>query len=208
MDAVWLGEVAYDRALAIQLDHVGRRARGEIPDTLLLVTHPHVYTFGRAGDPKNLLVSPELLAREGIAVTRVGRGGDVTYHGPGQLVGYPIILLAKPDVHRYVRAVEAALIEALGAFGIGARRIAGMTGVWTGEKKIASIGIGVRQWVTYHGFALNVCTDLSYFRRIHLCGLVGREATSVSETLGREVAVDETRGAVADACDRHIRGFS
>lgn len=208
MDAVWLGDVAYGRALELQLDYVGRRARGEVGDTLLLLTHPHVYTFGRAGNARNLLVRPESLALEGIAVERVGRGGDVTYHGPGQLVGYPIVRLAKPDVHRYVRAIEAALIDVLGASGVPARRIEGLTGVWAGEKKIASIGVGVRQWVTYHGFALNVCTDLSYFRRIHLCGLVGREATSISEAVGREVPVDEVRGAVAAACDRHIRGFS
>ncbi len=208
MDAVWLGHVPYERALELQIDYLERRARREIPDTLLLLTHPHVYTFGRAGDPKNLLVSPESLAQEGIPVARVGRGGDVTYHGPGQLVGYPIVRLEKPDVHRYVRAVEAALIDALDAFGVPARRIEGLTGVWTGEKKIASIGVGVRRWVTYHGFALNVCTDLSYFRRIHLCGLVGRQATSISEAVGREVPVDAVRGAVADACGRHIRGFS
>ncbi len=208
MDAVWLGRVEYAKGLDLQLDYLDRRARGDIPDTLLLLTHPHVYTFGRAGDPKNLLVSPESLAREGIPVERVGRGGDVTYHGPGQLVGYPIVRLARPDVHRYVRAVEAALIDALGAFGVAARRIEGLTGVWAGEKKIASIGIGVRRWVTYHGFALNVCTDLSYFRRIHLCGLVGREATSISEAVGRPVPVDAVRDAVADACGRRIRGFS
>lgn len=208
MDAVWLGDVAYGRALEIQLDYVERRARGEVPDTLLLLTHPHVYTFGRTGNPENLLVSPDSLAREGIAVARVGRGGDVTYHGPGQLVGYPIVHLAKPDVHRYVRAIEAALVEVLGALGVPARRIEGLTGVWSGDKKIASIGVGVRRWVTYHGFALNVCTDLSYFKRIHLCGLVGREATSISEAVGRAVPVEEVRGAVAEACGRHIRGFS
>jgi len=208
MDAVWLGHVPYERALELQLDYLERRARDEIADTLLLLTHPHVYTFGRSGNPKNLLVSPDSLAREGIPVTRVGRGGDVTYHGPGQLVGYPIVRLAKPDVHRYVRAVEAALIEALGAFGVAGRRIEGLTGVWAGDRKIASIGVGVRRWVTYHGFALNVCTDLSYFRRIHLCGLVGREATSISESIGREVPVDDVRGAVAEACGRHLGGFS
>ena len=208
MDAVWLGHVPYERALELQLDYLERRARDEIADTLLLLTHPHVYTFGRSGNPKNLLVSPDSLAREGIPVARVGRGGDVTYHGPGQLVGYPIVRLAKPDVHRYVRAVEAALIEALGAFGVAGRRIEGLTGVWAGDRKIASIGVGVRRWVTYHGFALNVCTDLSYFRRIHLCGLVGREATSISESIGREVPVDDVRGAVAEACGRHLGGFS
>ncbi len=208
MDVVWLDRVEYARGLDLQLDYLERRARGDIPDTLLLLTHPHVYTFGRAGNPKNLLVSRESLDREGISVARVGRGGDVTYHGPGQLVGYPIVRLARPDVHRYVRAVEAALIDAVGAFGVAARRIDRLTGVWAGEKKIASIGIGVRRWVTYHGFALNVCTDLSYFKRIHLCGLVGREATSVSEAVGRAVTVEEVREAVAGACGRHIRGFS
>ncbi len=185
------------------------RAAGKIPDTLLLLTHPHVYTIGRTGDLANLLVPLEVLEREGIGLERISRGGDITYHGPGQLVGYPIVLLAKPDVHRFVRAVEGALIESLAEFGVPAARIAGLTGVWTGyNKKIASIGIGVRRWVTYHGFALNVNTDLSYFRRIRLCGLAGREATSMAEVCGREISMDEVCDSVARSCDARLRGFS
>lgn len=208
MDTVWLGCVEYGRALDLQLSYVDRRARGETKDTLLLLTHPHVYTFGRNGDQANLLMPEEALRKEGISVERVGRGGDVTYHGPGQLVGYPIVHLVHPDLHRFVRCLEAALIEALQAFGVPSGRIEGLTGVWAGGKKIASIGVGVRRWVTYHGFALNVATDLSYFRRIHLCGLKGREATSIAEVTGRIVPMEDVRDRVAGACGRHLRGFS
>jgi lipoyl(octanoyl) transferase len=208
VETVWLGCLEYRRALDLQLSFVDRRVRGETPDTLLLLTHPHVYTFGRAGDPANLLVPQDALATEGIAVERVGRGGDVTYHGPGQLVGYPIVFLARPDVHRFVRSLEDALIEALDAFDIPACRIEGLTGVWADGKKIASIGIGVKRWVTYHGFALNVSTDLSYFHRIHLCGLKGREATSMAEITGGDVPMEEVRERVAASCGRHLRGFS
>ncbi|MCL5966861.1 MAG: lipoyl(octanoyl) transferase LipB [Deltaproteobacteria bacterium] len=208
METAWLGELEYRRALALQLEHVERRAEGGIPDTLLLLTHPHVYTLGRNGDEANLLVSAECLAAEGIPVERVSRGGDITYHGPGQLVGYAIVHLTRPDVHKFVRALEAALIEALGRLGVPARAIPGLTGVWVGEKKIASIGVGVRRWVTYHGFALNVNTDLSYFRRIHLCGLKGKEPTSVSELLGREVPMEPVRDAVSEACVHHLGGIA
>jgi lipoate-protein ligase B len=208
VETVWLGCMEYRRALDLQLSFVDRRAAGDARDTLLLLTHPHVYTFGRAGNPANLLASPDALVREGIPVERVGRGGDVTYHGPGQLVGYPIVLLGRPDVHRFVRSLEAALIEALDAFGIPSRRVDGLTGVWANGKKIASIGVGVRKWVTYHGFALNVNTDLSFFRRIHLCGLKGFEATSMAEMAGMEFPMEEIREMVAESCDRHIQGFS
>ncbi len=208
MESVWLGHMEYRKAMEYQMDCVERRALGEIPDTLLLLTHPHVYTIGRIGSEANLLVSSESLLREGIAVERVSRGGDITYHGPGQLVGYPIVLLARPDVHRFIRCVEEALIDALSGFDVKGRRIEGLTGVWVGEKKIASIGIGVRRWITYHGFALNVDTDLSYFRRIHLCGLKGREATSVAKVTGMDLPMDSVREAVASACDKHLLGFS
>lgn len=208
MESVWLGCVEYGRSLDLQLSTLRRRAEEEIPDTLLLLTHPHVYTFGRAGNPANLLVPPEALALEGIPVERVGRGGDITYHGPGQLVGYPIVHLAHPDVHRFVRSIEAALIEALAPFGVEAERIDGLTGVWVGERKIASIGVGVKRWVTYHGFALNVSTDLSYFDRIHLCGLHGRKATSIREETGVDVPFGQVREAVSRACEKHLGGFS
>ena len=208
METVWLGCVEYGRALDLQLSYLERRAGEGIPDTLLLLTHPHVYTFGRAGNPANLLIPAEVLAREGISVERVGRGGDVTYHGPGQLVGYPIVLLARPDVHRFVRSIEAALIEALARFDVEAVRIDGLTGVWVGERKIASIGVGVKRWVTYHGFALNVSTDLSYFDRIHLCGLRNRTATSIRDVTGHEIPLERVGDAVSAACERHLGGFS
>ena len=208
MESVWLGCVEYKKALALQLDLVDRLAGRQCQDTLLLLTHPHVYTFGRSGDQANLLVSEEALTREGIPVERVSRGGDVTYHGPGQLVGYPIIRLARPDLHRFVRCLESALIDALGTFGVSSHRIEGQTGVWVEGKKIASIGVGVRRWVTYHGFALNVTTDLTYFQRIHLCGLKGREATSMIEITGRDVPMEEVCDRVAESSACHIRGFS
>lgn len=208
MEAVWLGCMEYRRALALQHSLVDQVADRQCGDTLLMLTHPHVYTFGRSGVQANLLVPEETLSAEGISVERVSRGGDVTYHGPGQLVGYPIVRLERPDVRRFLRCLESALIDVLGTFGISSVRVEGATGVWADGKKIASIGVGVRRWVTYHGFALNVATDLSYFRRIHLCGLKGREATSISEITGREVPVEEVRDRVAGSCARYIRGFS
>jgi len=208
VETVWLGEVAYREALDLQFSYLDRRAARRVPDTLLLLTHPHVYTLGRAGDAANLLVPRETLSREGIPVERVGRGGDITYHGPGQLVGYPIFRMEKPDVHRFVRSIEAALIDALREMRVEARRIEGLTGVWAGERKIASIGVGIRKWVTYHGFALNVTTDLSYFGRIHLCGLKGREATSIAEVTGNAPPMETVREAVASACDRRLEGYA
>ncbi|HZW36912.1 MAG TPA: lipoyl(octanoyl) transferase LipB [Candidatus Deferrimicrobiaceae bacterium] len=208
MESSWLGHVEYRRALELQMQCLRQRAGGEIPDTLLLLTHPHVYTIGRLGDETNLLVPREQLEREGILVERISRGGDITYHGPGQLVGYPIVLLSRPDVHRFVRCIEAALIESLSVFGVPGERIEGLTGVWAMGKKIASIGIGVRRWVTYHGFALNVNTDLSFFRRIHLCGLKGKEATSIEEVTGRKIPMESVRDAVVHACGNYLQGFS
>jgi len=208
METVWLGEVAYREALDLQLSFLDRRAGRRIPDTLLLLTHPHVYTLGRAGDEANLLVSKETLASEGISVERVGRGGDITYHGPGQLVGYPIVRMDKPDVHKFVRSIESALMDSVRAFGVDARRIQGLTGVWVGERKIASIGVGIRKWVTYHGFALNVTTDLSRFKRINMCGLKGREATSIAEETGSTPPMEAVRDAVSAACSRRLEGFA
>jgi lipoyl(octanoyl) transferase len=208
VEIVWLGEVGYREALDLQLSCLDRRADRRIPDTLLLLTHPHVYTLGRAGDEANLLVSRETLASEGISVERVGRGGDITYHGPGQLVGYPIVRMEKPDVHKFVRSIEAALIDAVRVFGVESRAIEGLTGVWAGERKIASIGVGIRKWVTYHGFALNVTTDLSRFRRINLCGLKGREATSIALETGSAPAMEAVREAVGVSCNRHLEGFA
>lgn len=200
----WLGSVAYAEATEIQMQGVEARRRGEVPDRLLLLEHPPVVTLGRGAREQNLLVSPEGLARRGVEVHRAARGGDVTYHGPGQLVGYLILDLAAggaPDVFGFIRRMELALMQALEGLSVPARRIEGMTGVFvdrdrsarlsggTGgetapERKIASIGVGVRHWVTYHGFALNVDLDLAGFEAIVPCGLRGVEMTSVARELG------------------------
>jgi lipoyl(octanoyl) transferase len=196
-----LGHVAYADALALQHDLVARRKRGEIPDQLLMVEHPHVVTMGRNGRHENLLAAPDLLARAGVEFHQSDRGGDVTYHGPGQVVGYPIFDLRewKRDVGAYVRALEQALIEALAEFGIAAGRLTGTTGVWTGGAKIAAIGVHISRWVTSHGFALNLETDLSYFRYIVPCGLT-RPVTSM-----RELGCQASRGQVVAAL---ARGFA
>jgi lipoyl(octanoyl) transferase len=168
-----LGRVSYAEALAVQQELVSRRKQGLIGDQLLLLEHPHVITMGRNAREKNLLASGEILARAGVALYATDRGGDVTYHGPGQLVGYPILDLRewKRDVVGYVRALEQVLIDTLAAFGIAAERLEGLTGVWVYGRKIAAIGVHISRWVTSHGFALNVHTDLRYFQYIVPCGL-------------------------------------
>jgi lipoate-protein ligase B len=195
-----LGRVGYADAFALQQDFVERRKRGEIPDQLLIVEHPHVLTMGRNGRAENVLAPPEVLARAGIEFEQTDRGGDVTYHGPGQIVGYPIVDLRewKRDVVAYVRALEQVLIEALREFGIAAERDPGATGVWTARGKIAAIGVHVSRWVTSHGFALNVDTDLNYFGYIIPCGLT-RPVTSL-----RALGCEATRGQVAAAIARQF----
>lgn len=170
-----LGRTRYAAALLVQQQLVKARQRGQGADTLLFVEHPHVVTMGRNGKLQHVLASEEILERAGIEYYETDRGGDVTYHGPGQVVGYPILDLRewKRDVHAYFSSVEQALIDALAVFGIQATRIAqrGYEGVWAGGAKIAAIGIHISRWVTSHGFALNVDTDLSYFKYIVPCGL-------------------------------------
>jgi lipoyl(octanoyl) transferase len=192
-----LGLISYADALAVQKDLVARRKLGEIPDQLLIVEHTHVITLGRNGRLDNLLASEEILRRAGIAFHPTDRGGDITYHGPGQIVGYPIFDLRewKRDVVEYVRAVEQAIIDALAAFGIQAGRVQGLTGVWVKEKKIAAIGIHISRWVTSHGFALNHTTDLSYFQYIVPCGLT-KPVTSMRE-LGSPASREEVKGELA-----------
>src|SRR5688572_22237486 len=167
------GRLGYAEAFAMQRELVERRKRGEIPDQLLFVEHPHVITLGRNGHMENLLAPAELLHRAGISFEETDRGGDITYHGPGQIVGYPVIDLRdwKRDVVAYVRAMEQAVIDALAGFGIESGREPGATGVWTSEGKICAIGVHISRWVTSHGFALNHTTDLSYFQYIVPCGL-------------------------------------
>jgi lipoyl(octanoyl) transferase len=191
-----LGRVRYAEAFVLQQQFVERRKRGEIPDQLLIVEHPHVVTMGRNAHDENLLCAPELLDRAGIEFHRTDRGGDVTYHGPGQIVGYPIFDLRewKRDVVAYVRGVEQVLIDALAEFGIAAGREAGATGVWTEQGKIAAIGVHISRWVTSHGFALNVATDLSYFRYIVPCGLT-KPVTSM-QALGCQADRDQVVAAV------------
>jgi lipoate-protein ligase B len=181
LDIVDLGTVEYQRAHALQQALVTARLRDQIGDTLLVLEHPHIYTLGRGADEKFILAS-----HPKVPVMRVSRGGQVTYHGPGQIVAYPILKLDGParDVGCYLRQLEQAMIEALASHGVCAERRDQLTGVWIGARKIASIGVGIRRWVTYHGLALNVSTDLSYFNSIVPCGIDGCEMTSLAR-LGR-----------------------
>ena len=177
----WLGTVPYPGALALQDALVNARRYDQIGDTLLLLEHPHVFTLGRGADERFLINPPAE-----VPIYRVSRGGEVTYHGPGQLVGYPILKLEgrDRDIHRYLRALEQVIIEALGELGIAAERRIGLTGVWIGLHKIASIGVGIRRWVTFHGFAVNVGPALQYFDTIVPCGIEGCRMTSIAELLG------------------------
>src|SRR5829696_4339554 len=200
-----LGTMAYADALAFQRAVARARISGEVgEDVLLLVEHPPVVTLGRSSKERHLTASPELLAARGVELFEVERGGDVTFHGPGQLVGYPIIDLKRhrQDLHWYLRQVEEALIRSLGTFGIEAERNSGLTGVWTQGRKIASIGVHARDWVTWHGFALNVSTDLQYFGLIIPCGIQGVDMTSVARERGRPVAMADVEDAVARAFAR------
>ena len=169
-----LGRVDYSAAFAMQRGLVEQRKRGEIADQFLIVEHPHTITLGRNGHMENLLAHEEVLARAGVAFHHTDRGGDITYHGPGQIVGYPILDLRawKRDVGAYVRAIEQVIIDTLADFGLTGERVPPMTGVWVGGAKIAAIGVHISRWVTSHGFALNLNTDLSYFQYIVPCGLV------------------------------------
>lgn len=196
------GRMAYARALALQADLVERRKRGEIPDQLLIVEHPHVITMGRNGHDENLLASPEVLERAGIELHYTDRGGDVTYHGPGQIVGYPIIDLRewKRDVGAYLRALEQVLIDVLTDFGIAADRSPGATGVWVGGAKVAAMGVHISRWVTSHGFALNLDTDLNYFKYIVPCGL--RQPVTSMRALGCPAYREEVIAAIAGAFGR------
>jgi len=194
------GRLPYGAALALQEELLERR-REEDADTLLLLEHPPVVTLGRGADEANLLFSQTELARRGIALERVGRGGDVTFHGPGQLVGYPIVDLEPlgRDLHRFLRRLEEVLIETLRTYGVAGEQVAGRTGVWVAGEKIASIGIGVRRWVSWHGFALNVAADLSGFAAIVPCGLPGIRMTSLERCLARPVALTEVEERVIES---------
>lgn len=199
-----LGLVPYGEALKLQKELVEERKAGRVPDLLLLLQHPAVVTLGVRGDGgrANIVATPERLGELGIEVFDTGRGGDVTYHGPGQIVGYPIIDL-KPDrcdVHVYVRDVEEVMIRACADYGVSARRIAGLTGTWIGAEKIGAIGVRISRWVTSHGFAFNVATDLDHFRLIVPCGISDRGVTSLERAAGRSIPLPD----VEDALVRHF----
>lgn len=195
-----LGVMDYGRALALQRAIARHRIAGEIPhDVLLLVEHPHVVTLGRSTGAGHVTASHEALAAQGVQLFDVDRGGDATYHGPGQLVGYPILDLKRHrmDLHWYLRQVEEVIIRALQPFGVAGARRSGYTGVWVEDEKIASIGVHARDWVTWHGFALNVTTDLSYFDLIVPCGIPGVRMTSIRKAAPADAVV--TRERVASA---------
>ncbi|MGH9435785.1 MAG: lipoyl(octanoyl) transferase LipB [Terriglobia bacterium] len=196
------GLTGYAEALALQKQRIEERKAEIIPDTLLLLEHPHVYTLGRNARRENLLIKAEQLTRIGAAVFETNRGGDITYHGPGQLVGYPIFNLAqhRRDIAWYMRCLEEVFIGLAAGYGIAAHRIPGLTGVWVGNEKLAALGVHISRWVTSHGFALNVNTDLRYFDWIIPCGIRDKGVTSLERLLGRRVEMRE-------AVDRVVAGF-
>jgi lipoyl(octanoyl) transferase len=205
-----LGRIEYDAGLTLQQQLVEDRRAGRIGDTLLLLEHPPVITLGvkTRGKPTNVVATDDALEDAGVTVHETGRGGDVTYHGPGQLVGYPIFDLRpdRCDVHQYVRDLEEALILAMRTFGIEGVRVKGLTGVWVGpsgkEDKLAAIGVRISRWITSHGFALNVSPDLSHFDLIVPCGIADRGVTSIARLLGRDAPMQDVEDAVVEGMTR------
>jgi lipoyl(octanoyl) transferase len=197
-----LGRVPYAHGLDLQAHLVAERQAGRIPDTLLLLEHDPVFTLGRNARVEHVLFSEAALRAQGFEVFETGRGGDVTYHGPGQVVGYPILDLSpdRCDVHRYVRDLEEVMIRTCADYGVDARRVAGMTGAWVGDEKIGAICVRIARWVTSHGFALNVSNDLAPFGMIVPCGIRGRGVTSLEQRLGRTVTVPDVAGQLS----RHL----
>jgi lipoyl(octanoyl) transferase len=202
LDVRRLGRVSYAEGLALQEHLVRERQAQSVPDTLLLLEHDPVFTLGRNARAENVLFPEAELRARGFDVFEVGRGGDVTYHGPGQVVGYPIVDLSpdRRDVHRYVRDLESVLIRTCADYGVAAERVAGRTGCWVGREKIGAIGVRIARWVTSHGFALNVANDLAPFGLIVPCGIRDASVTSLASLLGRPVATDE----VMDRLSRHF----
>ena len=208
-----LGLVPYTEALDLQKGLVEDRRADRIPDTLLLLEHPHVITLGvkLAEARAHIVAPPEVLAARGVDVIETGRGGDVTYHGPGQLVAYPILDLKpdRQDVHRYVRDLEAVMIRLCAAYGVTADRVPGFSGAWVGDRKIGAIGVRISRWITSHGLAFNVSTDLSCFDLIVPCGIADKSVTSLTVEVGRPLAAMEVADAFVEAFasvfERHAR---
>ncbi|MEW6125627.1 MAG: lipoyl(octanoyl) transferase LipB [Acidobacteriota bacterium] len=209
-EAQYLGRVPYSEGLGLQERAVEELKENSGNERLFLLEHNHVFTLGRSAKASHILLNQETLNSRGIEVFEIGRGGDVTYHGEGQLVGYPIINLKpdRQDVHRYVRDLEEVLIRAIAEYGIEGARIRGLTGVWVGDKKIAAIGVRIARWITSHGFALNVNTDLNYFKMIVPCGITDKGVTSIEKLLGRPVDLSEVAqkvsGHFASVFERHL----
>lgn len=196
-----LGTLSYREAWDVQLETHAAVAAGEAPPTLLLVEHPPVITFGRKGGHHNLLASETFLKEQGFDLFDVERGGDVTYHGPGQLVGYPIFRVGR-RVQEYLRMLEGALVEVLEQFGVSGTGSPGYAGVWVGDNKVVAIGVAVKQDISFHGFAFNVHTDLEHFEYIVPCGLADKGVTSLSRLLGRQVGLDEVKPLLIDSLRR------
>lgn len=192
LDIYELGTVPYEKALEYQESLLAKRIAEKIPDSLILLEHPPTITTGRKGNTGNLLVRKEYLEKHGVSFIHASRGGDITFHGPGQIVGYPILNLKnhEMDIRKHLRSIEEVIIRTLGDFEIEGRRIDGVTGVWVKRSKIASIGIAIRKWVTYHGFALNVSTNLDYFELILSCGITDVRITSIGSWLGNEESIE------------------
>jgi len=197
-----LGRVPYGPTHALQKRLQEARQRGEIGDTVLLLEHEPVITLGRGAKERHVLLTPEALEARGFEVHEVGRGGDVTYHGPGQVVAYPIIDLSpdRKDVRKYVRDLEETMIRIAADWGIAAGRVEGLNGAWVGDQKIGAIGVRIARWVTMHGFALNVSTDLSHFRVIVPCGISGKGVTSIGAETGQDVSIRDVEAAAG----RHL----
>ncbi len=197
-----LGRIGYAECHALQQQLVGARQQGRIGDVLLLLEHPPVLTLGRAAKKENILLARPLLEARGVEVHEIGRGGDVTFHGPGQLVGYPIVDLSpdRQDVRRYVASLEETMIRIAGDHGITASRVAGLNGAWVGDRKIGAVGVRISRWVTMHGFAINVATDLSFFDLIVPCGIRDKGVTSIA----RETGATPDMARVVEAAARHF----
>ncbi len=198
--AVNIGRTRYADAWELQKKLFEMRRYGLVGDMFLLTEHEHVYTFGKGGDENHLLASEDELKRNGTEVFHIDRGGDVTYHGPGQIVGYPILDLNNyfADIHRYLRCLEEVIIQTLLEYGVEGEREEGLTGVWVKGEKIAAVGVKISRWITMHGFAFNVNTDLSYFDRIIPCGIFHKGVTSLERVLGREVPIEEVQSKLVE----------
>ncbi len=190
-----LGFIDYQQAWDLQKDIFAKRVKDEISDTFFMLEHPHTYTLGKVAEKENLISSEDQLKEIGVCVYEIDRGGDITYHGPGQIVGYPIIKLSnwKEDTHEYLRSLEEVIMKVCADYGLDTHRDSKYTGVWIGERKIAAIGIKVSRWTTMHGFAFNVNTDLNYFGGIIPCGIKDKDVTSLKREFGREMPIEQVK---------------